>query len=81
VRYGKNESNEIDFPGEYDISGTAIKCIEADDALHYVVTTETEKVVIIQNSAALEVASFDAIDTWICLDGSIKKEIERLELE
>jgi hypothetical protein len=29
----------------------------------------------------LEVASFDAIDTWICLDGSIKKEIERLELE
>jgi len=81
VRYGKNTLNEIDFPWEYDIAGTSVKCIEADETLNYVITTDTEKVVLIQNSAALEVANYDWIDTWICLDGSIKKEIESLELE
>lgn len=80
VRYGKNESNEIDFPGEYDVSGTTIKCIEADDALHYTIMTDKEKVVILQKSAALEVTNFEAVDLWICADASIRKEIEGLEL-
>lgn len=81
VRYGKNTANEIDFPGEYDMGGTTIRCIDADDALHYVVTTATEKVAILQKAAALEVANFDAIDTWVCADATIKKEIERLEMD
>ena len=80
VRYGENELNEIDFPGEYDIDGTTIKCMEADDALHYTIITDAEKVVILQKAAALEVTNFDAVDLWICVDASIKKEIEGLEM-
>ena len=80
VRYGKNETNEIDFPGEYDVDGTTIKCMEADDALHFTVVTDDKKVVILQKAAALEVTNFDAVDLWICTDASIGKEITGLEL-
>ena len=81
VRYGKNENNEINFPWEYDIVGTTIKCLEADDALHYTIITDDKKVVILQKAAALEVTTFDAVDLWICTDASIKKEIEALEMK
>jgi len=54
--------------------------MEADDALHYTIITDAEKVVILQKAAALEVTNFDAVDLWICVDASIKKEIEGLEM-
>jgi len=81
MTYGKNEERVIDFPGEYDIASTWVTCFEADDALHYITHVGNEKVAILQNSAALEVRWFDAIDTWVCIDPSIKNEIERLEMD
>ena len=71
----------IDFPGEYDVDGISIICFEADKKLSYIFTLGEERVALLQNAAPLEIISFDGIQTWLCMNESIKDEIERLEME
>ena len=79
--YDKTPTEKIDFPGEYDIGGVTIVCIEADGKLSYIIKNDQETVAVLQNAAVLEVTTFDGIDTWICAEKSIQDEIETMELE
>ncbi len=81
VRYGDTKTPVVDFPGEYDIAGISIRCIEAGNVLHYVISHDDAHTAILQSAAALEVAKFDGIDLRVCADMSIKNEIEALEME
>ena len=81
TKYGDDLKHIVDFPGEYDIAGYAIRCIEADGKLHFVFSAEDKQYALLQNPAALEVTNFENIDVWICGDAEIKEEIERLEYE
>ena len=81
MRYGKTQTNIVEFPWEYDIAGVSVVCFEADKKLSYVLAWNGDRVALLQNPAALEVASFDSIDTWICVDEAVKEEVERLEME
>ena len=81
MRYGKNDTNIVEFPWEYDIKDISIACFEADKKLSYVIGLADQRIALLQNPAALEVASFDKIDTRLCLDDTVKEEVERLEME
>lgn len=35
MKYGADAHMHIDFPGEYDVKGVSIVCIETNDRLHY----------------------------------------------
>lgn len=81
MRYGKTQTNIVEFPWEYDIEWVSVICFEADKKLSYVITWDENRIALLQNAAALEVASFERIDTWLCMDQSVKEEVERLEMD
>lgn len=81
MRYDDKATHIIDFPGEYDVSDVSIICFEADKKLSYILVLGKERIALLQNAAAMEVTSFDHIDTWLCMDESVKEEVERLEME
>ncbi len=81
MNYGKNDSNTIGFPGEYDINGVMYKCIDAGDMLHYIIHAEDDTwTAILQSSAALEKENIDGITARYVLDETTQKELENLEL-
>ncbi len=81
MNYGEGEISAVSFPGEYDIQDVSVKCIDAGDALHYIVHIEDTRIAILQSSAALEKENIENIDQRFVMDGSIEKEIQNLELE
>lgn len=79
--YGQQDITFVDFPGEYDIHGHIVLCYATDDLLHYIVTVDSKRYAIIQNSEVIGKENFDQIDIWVVADVSIQAEIERQELE
>lgn len=81
MRYGKQQTTIVDYPGEYDIEWISIRCVEADGMLSYIVHLDNKQIAVLHNSAPLEKYSFDNIDVWLCLDDSIKDDVWRMEME
>lgn len=81
MNYGEENKKSVSFPGEYDIDGVSIKCIDAGDLLHYILYIEETRIALLQSSAALEKENIEWIDQWIVMDEAIQKEIENLDLD
>lgn len=81
MKYGKEAATRIDFPGEYDIQGIGITCMDAGGSLHYVLKVDDTLIALLFNKAILEKESFDEIEQRRCADESIKSQIEKMELD
>jgi hypothetical protein len=81
MKYGQQDITFVDFPGEYDIHGHAVICYATDELLHYIISVDDKRYAIIQDSFVIQKEDFEHIDIWVVTDESIKREIERQELE
>lgn len=78
----REDSNVIDFPGEYDIKGTFFKVIVGkDNKLNYLVKTKEVTFAIIQTPAVLERDDVNDMDFWLFTDQRVESKIDQLELE
>jgi hypothetical protein len=72
----------VEFPGEYDIQGIAIKALLwKDNKLNYLVTLKNKKYGIIQNPKILDEDEVGSMDYRLYIDENVENKIDQLELE
>lgn len=82
MAYDRGGLLSIDFPGEYDISGTIISVFAGNgEKLNYLISHETGKFWIIQSPEVLEMDEVNGMDIRIFSDDSISKKLDQLEIE
>ena len=81
MKYGADAHMHIDFPGEYDVKGVSIVCIESSERLHFMVHGEWHSFCLAQHRSLLDSKDLEEVDTWIVTDASIKSQLEAMEME
>lgn len=81
MKYTKDITNIIDFPGEYDIKGNKIKVIEVSWLLQYIITEDKGITAIISHPDTLQHDLMSNVKTRLLTSEAIKQDLEKLELE
>jgi len=81
MKYGEETHMHIDFPGEYDVKGVSIVCIDSNDRLHYMVHGEWLSFCVAQHRGLLDAKNLWEAETWLVTDESIKSQLESMEME
>jgi len=82
VIYEKFEYKFVNYPGEYDLNNTVVKCILwKDEKLSYIIYLNWEKIWLIQTPDALKDESISDMDTRLYTEPSIAEKIDHMELE
>jgi hypothetical protein len=81
MRYGPEHVNKVDYPGEYDLQGISVTCMDVGDKLHYLIRYDNKQVALLQNQLVLERENFEGVTHRICNDETTRDEIQTLELD
>jgi hypothetical protein len=72
----------LNFPGEYDISGTLINVyLGINGKLNYLIVNEKMRCGIIQSPDVLESDEVCDMETWIFSDDAVGKKLDQVEME
>lgn len=83
MRYKKQATHIVDYPGEYDIDGVGVFCfLGKGNKLSFLIDDQGEKFALIQTPDVLEShTELSSATAWLYTDDAVCNKFEQLELE